>query len=453
MTGPIEFRNISLLPSSIVLYLDHNKFDGPVPRTIYKFLDIDFSYNSFSSFEKSPSKVLDESPQITQLDLSSNSFQGPLPQWICNLRSLEFLDLSNNRFSGSIPQCLRDLTVSLEELLMSNNNLSGTLPDIFVNAPNFKVLDVSHNRLEGKLPKSLINCSLLQMVNVRSNKLKDEYPFWLGSLQSLNVLILRSNQFYGQLYHSHASIGFQNLRVIDISHNSFTGSLPSFYFSSWHNMVTSVQQAYDDETLGSPRFGIDYHNSMEMVHKGVDTEFERIRRDFRAIDFSRNAFFGNIPESIGLLKELRVLNLSGNQFTNNIPQSLANLKNLEALDVSRNKLSGQIPRDLGSLSFLSVMDFSHNNLQGPIPLGTQFQRQKCSSFMDNPRLYGLNEICGETHVSNPIQQESDDLSEPKEQVVNWIAAAIAYGPGVVCGMVIGHIFFPHGHEWFMEKFH
>ncbi|KAL1203332.1 Receptor-like protein 11 [Cardamine amara subsp. amara] len=125
-----------------------------------------------------------------------------------------------------------------------------------------------------------------------------------------------------------------------------------------------------------------YPNSMETVHKGVVTEFERIRKDFRAIDFSGNRFYGNIPESIRLLKELRLLNLSGNTFTANIPKSLANLTNLEALDLSRNQLS--------------------------VPRGTQFQSQHCSSFMDNPKLSGLEEICGATHVLNPTPQESEE---------------------------------------------
>ena len=60
--------------------------------------------------------------------------------------------------------------------------------------------------------------------------------------------------------------------------------------------------------------------------------------------------------------------------------------------------------------------------------------------MDNPKLYGLEDICGKTHFPNPTPRESEDLSEPEEQVISWIAAAIAYGPGVFCGLVIGHIF-------------
>ncbi|CAA7042763.1 unnamed protein product [Microthlaspi erraticum] len=285
-------------------------------------------------------------------------------------------------------------------------------------------VDVSNNQLEGKLPKSLINCTFLELLNVESNKIKDTFPSWLSSLPSLHVMILRSNEFYGPVYRPHVYIGFQSLKVIDISHNHFTGTLPAFYFSNWREMTELTEEA------GGYMADI-YLNrmSMEMVNKGVDTKFEGIQNDLRAIDFSRNKFHGMIPDSIGLLNKLRLLNLSGNAFTSNIPQSLANLTGLESLDLSRNQLSGQIPQDLGSLSFLAVMNFSHNNLEGPIPRGGQVRVQPCSVFMDNPRLYGLEDICGETHhILNPTPQESEDLSEPKEQVISWIAAAVAYVP-------------------------
>ncbi|KAL1221330.1 Receptor-like protein 31 [Cardamine amara subsp. amara] len=483
--GPIDFGNISSSSSLSVLDLSHNKFDGPVPESISKFLNLEdldlsnnklegkvpgflwrmvllkLSHNSFSSFGKL-SKVLDQA-QIRDLRLDSNSFRGPFPHSICKLRSLEFLDLSNNSFSGSIPLCLRNFTKSIQVLILRNNKFSGVLPDVFVNATNLHALDVSRNRLEGKLPKSLINCEFMELLNVAGNKFKDKFPSWLGSLLRLNVLILRSNQFYGSLYHPHISIGFQMLKVIDVSHNDFNGTFPTFYFSNWLEMRqritlnpedgdTYMGYQIDTNDLQLVIDSRSYPTSMDMVHKGVDTEFEKIRRDFIAIDLSENRFYGKIPESIGLLKGLRLLNLSGNAFASNIPLSLANLTTLEALDLSRNQLSGQIPLDLGILSFLSIMDFSHNNLEGPIPRGTQFQRQNCSSFMDNPKLYGLDEICGKTHVPNPTPQESEKVLEPEEQVINWIAAAIAYVPGVFCGLVIGHIFFSHKHEWFTEKF-
>ncbi|XP_020882682.1 receptor like protein 30-like [Arabidopsis lyrata subsp. lyrata] len=448
--GPIPIY-ISKFVYLSYLDLSYNKFEGKVPGSLWRLWDeLKLSNNSFSSFG-TPSQVF-ERQSMRVLLLDSNSFHGPFPHWICKLKnSLQLLDLSNNRFSGSIPQCLRNFTELLQVLNLRNNNFSGTLPDMFVNATVLKALDISRNRLEGKLPKSLLNCKAMKILNVESNHFKDKFPFWLGSLSSLNVFILRSNQFYGPLYHQHVSIGFEYLKIIDVSHNGFTGTFPGFYFSNWHEMITSNAEDDGEEYMEHIVHYDDYYRfSMEMVHKGVDTEFERIRKDFIAIDFSENKFHGKIPESIGLLKRLRLLNLSGNAFTSNIPQSLANLTNLEELDLSRNQLSGQIPQELGILTFLSTMNFSHNNLEGPIPRGTQFQRQNCSSFMDNPRISNLEDICGKPPVPDLTPQGSEELSEPKEQVINWIAAAIAYGPGVFCGLVIGHIFVKQ--EWFMEKF-
>uniref|UniRef100_A0A0D2ZRD8 Leucine-rich repeat-containing N-terminal plant-type domain-containing protein n=1 Tax=Brassica oleracea var. oleracea TaxID=109376 RepID=A0A0D2ZRD8_BRAOL len=159
---------------------------------------------------------------------------------------------------------------------------------------------------------------------------------------------------------------------------------------------------------------------MDMMYKGVDTEFPLIFLAYKAIDFS------------------------GNEFT-------------EALDLSHNKLSGYIPRDLAKLSFVSYLDFSHNLLQGPVPRSTQFQSQNCSSFEDNLGLYGLEEICGPIRVPHPTlgdSQHSEEFSsEESEEVLNWIAAAIAFVPGVFCGLVIGHFFSTsQKHKWLMEKF-
>lgn len=171
---------------------------------------------------------------------------------------------------------------------------------------------------------------------------------------------------------------------------------------------------------------------------------------FKAIDFFGNRFCGDIPGFIGLLSELRLLNLSGNAFIGNIPPSLANITNLETLDLSRNNLSGEIPRRFGNLTFLSNINFSHNHLHGLVPQSTQFQSQKSSSFVGNS---GLEEVCGESHVHVPtLQQPEEYLLEPEEPVLNWIAAAIAYGPGVFCGLVIGHIFTSYKQEWLMAKF-
>ncbi|KAH0877824.1 hypothetical protein HID58_065218 [Brassica napus] len=403
-------RSMYKLVSLRFLDLSYNKMEGQVPSFLWSLDTLTLSHNYFSSLEE---VVVNG---IFKVDLGSNSLQGSFPRWICK-STLLLLDLSNNHLSGSIPSCLMNCTVNI---LLRNNNLSGFLPDIFTNATEVIYLDVSRNQLMGKLPKSLINCKYMHYLNLKRNKFNDTFPSWLSSLGSLRVLILRSNAFYGPVS---SYVGFPSLQIIDISHNSFNGTLPQDYFVNWHEMST-VWVDYEG-SQGSLYMGeINHTDSMDMMYKGVDTEFPQIFIGYKAIDFSGNKFTGRIPKS--------------------------------ALDLSRNKLSGSIPRDLARLFFVSYLDFSHNLLQGPVPRSTQFQSQNCSSFEDNPGLYGLEEICGEIHVPDPTsgnsQQSKEFSSEESGEVLSWIAAAIAFGPAVFCGLVIGHIFFTsHKHIWFMEK--
>ncbi|AEE76719.1 disease resistance protein [Arabidopsis thaliana] len=453
--------SISKLVNLSSLDLSYNKFEGHVPQCIWrssKLDSVDLSYNSFNSFGRIL-ELGDESLE-RDWDLSSNSLQGPIPQWICNFRFFSFLDFSNNHLNGSIPQCLKNST-DFYMLNLRNNSLSGFMPDFCMDGSMLGSLDVSLNNLVGKLPESFINCEWMEYLNVRGNKIKDTFPVWLGSLQYLTVLVLRSNTFYGPVYKASAYLGFPSMRIMDISNNNFVGSLPQDYFANWTEMSSVWQRPMltldykrNIAIPGSNYMGDDNHqDSIDLVYKGVDTDFEQIFGGFKVIDFSGNRFSGHIPRSIGLLSELLHLNLSGNAFTGNIPPSLASITKLETLDLSRNNLSGEIPRGLGKLSFLSNINFSHNHLEGLVPQSTQFGSQNCSSFMGNPRLYGLDQICGETHVPIPTSLHPEEpLLEPEETVLNWIAAAIAFGPGVFCGLVIGHIFTSYKHKWLMAKF-
>ncbi|KAL0712218.1 hypothetical protein Bca4012_019196 [Brassica carinata] len=435
-------RCISKLANLIIFDISYNKLEGQVPHWFWRssvLSSVELSHNSFSSFGESVEVA--DGATINFLGLGSNSFQGPFPQWICKIQHLRVLDLSNNNFTGSVPQCLN----SLERFNLRNNSLSGHLPDF--NGTDLRSVDVSHNNLVGELPKSLINCSSMQLLNVKGNKFNDTFPFLLSSLSLLRVLVLGSNAFHGPIYHPSAYSGFPSLIIIDISNNHFDGSLPQDYFFKWSAM--SYVFSDDDFVTYMEGQSGDYEDTIDLMYKGVATNFDRIPTILKAIDFSGNRFRGHIPRSIGLLDGLCLLNFSGNEFTGNIPPSLANLTILETLDLSRNNLSGEIPLGLGNLSFLSNINLSHNHLQGLLPKSTQFERQTCSSFVGNPKLYGLEEVCGEIYTPTPktkVHQKS--LLEPEEPVMNWRAAAIAYGPGLFCGVVVGHIFNSYKHLWF-----
>ncbi|KFK23706.1 hypothetical protein AALP_AAs68076U000100 [Arabis alpina] len=438
--------NISEFPKFLenqtkLRYLDisANQIEGQLPEgfgRLPRLWYVNISDNLFSG-------KLTMLPNSTRLFVGSdNRFSGEIRRGICELFGLQVLDLSNNNFSGSIPRCLESFNTTLWVLHLQNNSLSGVFPEESISLGLIS-LNVGHNQLSGELPKSLINYTDLKFLNVEGNRINDTFPFGVSLLPHLQVLVLRSNEFYGPIYSPRDSLSFPNLRIFDISDNRFSGVFPSDYFVGWNAVSSVVEVEYYGRISvfagGIRRY---YYSSVVLTNKGVKMELVgRVFTMYKIIDVSRNRFEGDIPESIGSLKGLIVLNMSYNAFTGHIPQSLTNLTNLQSLDLSQNRLSGEIPPQLGKLTFISRMNFSYNMLEGPIPQGTQIQSQNGSSFAENPGLCGapLEDTCGGGGEEEETEQEQDEEKEEKEQVLSWTAAAIAYVPGVVCGLTIAHI--------------
>ncbi|XP_009141457.2 LOW QUALITY PROTEIN: receptor like protein 23 [Brassica rapa] len=385
---------LSVFPNILrtFLRLEHidiskNNIQGKIPRWLWnlpRLSLVNLGSNLFSGFEGSTKVLGNSSVQILILALNlfqgafpvpplsinvlsvrNNGFTGDIPLSICNLPSLAVLDLSYNNFTGPIPQCLSKLT----DLNLRMNNLEGSLPDMFHVGTSLRALDVGYNNITGKLPRSLLNCSSLQFINVDHNQIVDTFPLWLKTLPNLQVLTLRSNRLFGPISSpDHGPLAFPELRVLEISDNNFTGSLPPSYFMNWktssleRNEDGSLYMGYKKKTSKDGYYS--YEDTIDLQYKGLFMEQSKVLTFYSAVDFSGNRFEGQIPESIGLLKTLIALNLSNNAFSGHIPLSLANVTELESLDLSGNQLSGTIPIGLGSLSFLAYINVSHNQLKG-----------------------------------------------------------------------------------------
>ncbi|XP_009133159.1 receptor like protein 23-like [Brassica rapa] len=461
---------ISNLTSLVILFLAENELTGSFPLvwSLSKLSMLDLSDNYFTG-TLNPNSGLFELQDLRYLNLGYNNFSSKLPsefgnltilevlslesnsftgEIICNVSSLFGLVLSYNNFTGQVPPCLSNIPF----VILRENNLEGSLPDNFYVDASVQTLDVGRNQLVVKLPKSLINCSSLRVLVVDHNSIKDTFPFWLKALPNLHVFILRSNDFYGSISPpDQGPLGFPELRILEISDNNFTGSLPTNYFLNWKASLPTTNEdegglymAYN-KTAYAPIF-YTYTDVLDLQYKGISMEQEKILTFYAAIDFSGNKLEGQIPESIGLLKALIALNLSNNTFTGHIPLSLANLTELESLDLSSNQLSGTIPNGLGSLSFLAYINVSHNQLKGEIPQGTQFSGQAESSFEGNAGLCGLplKERCIGSNVS-PTQQPKDEDEEG--EVLSWKAAAIGYGAGMLFGLTIAQVIASFKPEW------
>ncbi|KAM5582259.1 receptor-like protein 6 [Rosa sericea] len=85
------------------------------------------------------------------IDLSSNRFEGKIPEFIGNLNGLLSLNVSSNILSGRIPPSLGNLA-NLEALDLSHNNFLGEIPPSLLQLSFLKNFSVSHNNLTGQIP-------------------------------------------------------------------------------------------------------------------------------------------------------------------------------------------------------------------------------------------------------------------------------------------------------------
>ncbi|WRX28868.1 Leucine-rich repeat - like 10 [Theobroma cacao] len=390
-------------------------------------------------------------PSSTKVFLvSKNKLTGEIPSAICNLMSISILDLSNNNLSGTIPECLcsGETMLGLYILDLHMNKFHGNIPDSFVAGNELQTLNLQNNDFDGPFPKSLVNCHDLEVLNLGNNRINDTFPHWLGTLTQLKVIILRSNYFHGQILLSEAESNFSVLRILDLSHNEFSGFLPTAFFKSFKGMMnlSNVDMKYMENPNGY------HHFSMFVTMKGLDIEVERVLTVFTAVDFSSNKFQGKIPEIVGSLSSLQILNFSHNNLTGHIPSSLGNLAALESLDLSSNKLIGEIPMQLTGLKFLGVLNLSQNQLVGHIPQGNQFNTFLNDSYGGNLGLCGfpVSKTCGKEDTQEPpesVFHEEGVFSSPSD----WKFVMMGYGCGLVLGLSAGYIILTIGKpEWLVR---
>ncbi|KAM7491919.1 hypothetical protein LguiA_034840 [Lonicera macranthoides] len=403
---------------------------------------LDLSYNQIRG--KIPNwvrvKWRDSWSYIGILDLRSNFLQGSLPSSICNLNTLEVLALSNNSFNGAIPQCLGNFSDRLAILDLRGNRFSGAIPTIF-EGKRLRNLNLHDNQLQGTLPRTLAKCSELEVFDVGNNQINDTFPQWLEILPNLEVLVLRYNRFYGSVdTNSSTEIPFAKLRIIDLSHNEFTGLLPSKYFRSFHAMADVGENEMDQQYMQTTYE--DYFYYINVVIKYQETELMRILTVFIAIDMSDNKFEGEISSFIGNLNSLRALNLSHNNLVGRIPSVFGNLSVLESLDLSSNQLTGEIPQQLTGINFLAVLNLSQNHLVGRIPRGPQFNTFQSISYVGNSALCGfpLSNTCGENKTPQPYVPQQEDDSDFASGFT-WKVVLMGYGSGTVFGLVMGYLMF------------
>ncbi|KAK9122254.1 hypothetical protein Syun_019871 [Stephania yunnanensis] len=340
-----------------ILDLSSNNFEGSLPNFPSSLEILDLSSNHFEgSLPIFPSS-------LETLDLSSNNFEGSLPNFP---EGMDFISLSKNKFTGAIP--LTICNSSWRRIDLSHNQISGEIPSCLFNGIMdrypISVVDLSKNKLQGMIPDTFGSECLLEGLNLNGNQLEGPLPRSLVNCRGLSVLDLGNNQiddtFPFWLEH------LESLQVLMLQSNKFHGLIRRRHvanssFESLHIISLSANSftghlpleyfpslylkgmyENDDHQTSHSAMPNIFYTFLMFPNKGQALEYSSVQIPvLNAIDLSSNLFDGEIPTSIGDYKSLMSLNLSHNSLVGKIPYSLANLRQLESLDLSNNDLVGR----------------------------------------------------------------------------------------------------------------
>ncbi|PUZ51699.1 hypothetical protein GQ55_6G209400 [Panicum hallii var. hallii] len=353
-------------PSLEYLVLSQNNFTGNFllyPNISSSLIEIDVSFNKL---EGPLPKLLSKFVGLALLDLSSNNLTGAVDlSFIKNYKTLYYLSLSYNKLSvvledgnhsyaeypiirsylglascnlSYVPKFLMHQRI-IHDLDLSSNNIGGHIPDWIWGIGSFS-LNLSHNSFTS-VNANLWNTSIRDF-DLHSNKIEGALPlppwgtdrvdysnnhfnssimpeFW-SRISSATSLSLANNSLIGEV--SHLICSATNIKVLDLSFNSFSGLIPPCLLK---------------------------HN------EGLEI-----------LNLRGNNFHGPLPQDIINECALQIIDLNGNKLEGKLPVSMINCQMLQVLDLGNNMIVDTYPEWLGVLPLLKVLVLKSNGFHGPI---------------------------------------------------------------------------------------
>jgi hypothetical protein len=332
-----------------------------------------------------------------------------------------------------------DVLPVLTVLLIGGNTFHGPLPD-FPIMDGLVWLDISYNFLSGALPA------------------------FISRQENLTALRISNNIFTGQLEDLIDANVQTRVGSVDISHNPFFGTMPSWLFAPsmvaakagyncFHGTLpaavcAATQLFYLDlRCLACHAHCTRKVNSNEayfvvpnLVHGSLPACLFGMER-LNTLVASENYFSGSLPDKIALDPDFLEVDLSYNQLTGPIPEALQQLLRLPddpvyAIDISNNKLFGGFTR--GDNLSIPDLDLSNNRMSGPSVEGSWVKDDSAYAFqLLDGNLFSCAADRSDLHPRDSAYERydcgSDSVVKP---LYALLACACALGAAIVVALVV-----------------
>ncbi|XWS20572.1 hypothetical protein CRYUN_Cryun31cG0113500 [Craigia yunnanensis] len=206
--------------------------------------------------------------------------------------------------------------------------------------------------LSGHLSPSLVNLTRLSHLNLSHNRFTSTLPTgFFSSLNHLQVLDLSYNSLYGELPLDFVSDDNNNLspiQTVDLSSNRFSGTIQTNSFLQAARNLTNFNMSNNTITGRVPT-SICLNNSLTFL------------------DLSYNKLNGEISPGLGKCSKLQIFRAGFNSLSGTLPADIYTATSLQQLSLPLNHLSGQIPYPIVQLTDLTILELFSNEFEGPIP--------------------------------------------------------------------------------------
>lgn len=110
-----------------------------------------------------------ELKELAALDLGTNGLSGSIPSDAFNISTWILISLTGNYLSGKLPSNIGYLLPNLGELYLGANNFDGVLPYSISNCSELTAIVLFVNKFTGPIPNSLGNLRSIQILNLETN--------------------------------------------------------------------------------------------------------------------------------------------------------------------------------------------------------------------------------------------------------------------------------------------
>ncbi|KAJ6886659.1 hypothetical protein NC651_027123 [Populus alba x Populus x berolinensis] len=371
--------SLKLCPVDQSLALLQFKNSFPMPSSPYRF-----SCTDCCSWDGVTCNM--QTGHVIGLDLGCSMLYGTLHSnsTLFSLHHLQKLNLSRNDFNRSVISSSFGQFLHLTHLNLNSSNFAGQVPPEISHLSRLELMlePISFNKLAQNLTQLRelylggVNMSLVvpsSLMNLSSSL--SSLQLWRSNLQWLDLwsnegLTGSFPQYNLSDALSHLDLSYTRISIhLEPDSTSYLKSVKKMYLNGC-NFVGSNLDLRNNQLGGQIPFSLGKLKQLKYLHLG------------------NNSFIGPIPDSLFKLTQLEWLDLSYNRLTGLIPFQISRLSSLTALLLSNNQLIGRIPSQINRLSGLIIFDISHNLLSGTIPSSLFSMPSLHFLLLNNNLLYG-----------------------------------------------------------------